>query len=75
MPSKLKPWDVLLVIVIQFYFVTIKLKQGKVLSYTNKHNKNIEKTCECKPFYIAKMFEEEMNSPLKGKVKKQLAKK
>jgi hypothetical protein len=35
----------------------------------NKWNKNIEKICECKDYsIIAKMFEENVSNPLRGKV-------
>ncbi len=33
-----KPWDVLFVMVIQVYLVTLKPKQEKVQSYTNTTN-------------------------------------
>jgi hypothetical protein len=37
-------------------------------------NDNIEKTCECISFYIAKMFEEYVNNPSRGEVERQLVK-
>ncbi len=40
----------------------------------NKWNNDIEKTCECKPFYYCKMFEKEVKNPLRRKVEKQFAK-
>jgi hypothetical protein len=54
--DKFKPWDVLLVIVVYFYFVNVKLKQGLILYNTTNIRTTLEnsKTCECKPFYYCK---------------------
>ncbi len=73
--DKLKPWDVLLVIVVYSYFVTVKLKQGLILYNTTNIITTLKKHVNVNHSIIAKMYEEDLNSPLKRKMEKQLGQK
>jgi hypothetical protein len=56
-------------------FVTIKFKQGLILYNTTNKITTLKKHVNVNHSIIAKMFEEELNSPLKRKLEKQLSKK
>jgi hypothetical protein len=63
-----KSWDVLFFIIIQSFFVTLKLEQINGITTLKKH-------VNANHFIITKMFEEEVNSPLKWEVDNQPTKK
>ncbi len=70
-----KPWDVFFVTIVQFCFVTLKPKQGLIIYNTTNGITTLKKHVNANDSIIAKMFEKEINSLVRGDVEKQLAKK